>query len=399
MINAVALVLAGGRIGQYGVLTQNRAKGALTFAGHFRIIDFALSCLRRAHIEQIGIIIQYLPSSLIEHVGVGIPWDLNGYGRSLKIMPPFVGVEKTEWYKGTADALYQNLNFLDDANSEDVIVMSGEHVVDVDFQDAIHAHHDQKADITFIVKEMPADICSTRFGYVTTDDADRIDRFVEKPTTIPSGLVSTGIYIFKTGVLRKLLQQQAGGPNQNLAKDILEKFAPSLRCYAYRMPGEWGYMETIADFFNTQMYCLTNEGFERLQRWEVLTNLDFRGVGFAAASKICDGAKVTSSLISPNCHIEGTVERCILSPGVVVKKNAVVRDSIIMHDCVVENGAEISHVVSDRDVHFGMNSHVGQDREGKPQPDDLVLVGKGARIGDKATVSAGTQIPARSVVK
>jgi glucose-1-phosphate adenylyltransferase len=223
MNNTVALVLAGGRIGQYGVLTQNRAKGALTFAGHFRVIDFALSCLRRAQIEQIGIIIQYLPSSLIEHVGVGIPWDLNGYGRSLKIMPPFVGVEKTEWYKGTADALYQNLNFLDDSNPEDVIVMSGEHVVDVDFQDALHAHHDQKADVTFIVKEMPADRCSSRFGYVTTDDADRIERFVEKPATIPSQLVSTGIYIFKAAVLRKLLQQQAGGPDQNLAKDILEK--------------------------------------------------------------------------------------------------------------------------------------------------------------------------------
>ena len=399
MNNAVALVLAGGRIGQYGVLTQNRAKGALTFAGHFRIIDFALSCLRRAHIEQIGIIIQYLPSSLIEHVGVGIPWDLNGYGRSLKIMPPFVGVEKTEWYKGTADALYQNLNFLDDANPKDVIVMSGEHVVDVDFEDALHAHHDQKADITFIVKEMPSEECSTRFGYVTTDEADRIERFVEKPTTIPSGLVSTGIYIFKTEVLRKLLQQQAGSPEQNLAKDILEKLAPSMRCYAYRMPGEWGYMETIADFFNTQMFCLTNEGFERMQRWEVLTNLDFRGVGFAAASKICDGAKVTSSLISPNCHIEGTVERSILSPGVVVKKDAVVRDSIIMHDCVVETGAQLSHVVSDRDVHFGMKSHVGQDHEGLPQPEELVLVGKGVRIGDKATVAAGTQVPARSVVK
>ena len=399
MKNVIALVLAGGRVGQYGVLTRNRAKGALTVAGHYRIVDFALSCLRRAHIDRIGLIIQYLPASLIEHVGVGIPWDLNGYGRVLKIMPPFVGIEKTEWYKGTADALYQNMNFVDDFDPDEIVVMSGEHVVNLDFADVLNTHRDQKAEITFVVKEMPRHLCSQRFGYVTVNDAGRIESFAEKPDTPPSTLVSTGIYVFNAPVLRALLEQHAASPDQNLAKHILEDRAASMRCYAYQMPGEWEYMETVADFFELQMRFLQPESFERLQRMGVVTNLEFRGVGFAPAAKIAAGATVAGAMISPNCRIGGTVERSILSPGVVVMEGAEVRDSIIMHDCVVEAGAVVNRTIADRDVVFGAGSRVGSAGEGSPRPEDLVLVGKAARIGAGAVLEPGTQVQPRAEVR
>lgn len=399
MKNVIALVLAGGRVGQYGVLTQNRAKGALTVAGHYRIVDFALSCLRRAHIDRIGLIIQFLPSSLIEHVGVGIPWDLNGCGRVLKIMPPFVGIEKTEWYKGTADALSQNMNFVDDFDPEEIVVMSGEHVVNLDFADVLNAHRDHKADITFVVKEMPRDRCSHRFGYVTVNDAGRIESFVEKPDEPPSNLVSTGIYVFKAPVLRTLLEQHASSPDQNLAKHILEGKASAMRCHAYQMPGEWEYMETVADFFELQMRFLQPETFERFQRMGVLTNLEFRGVGFAPAAKIAPGATVTDAMISPNCRIDGTVERSILSPGVVVMEGAEVRDSIIMHDCVVKAGAVLHRTIADRDVVFGAGCRVGTPGKGSPKPEDLVLVGKAARIADNAVLAPGAQVQPRTEVR
>src|SRR5262245_44601373 len=174
MRDVMALVLAGGKMGDYGVLTQNRAKGALTFAGTYRIIDFALSNLVNAQISQIGIIIQYLPASLIEHVGVGQPWDLNGYGRMLKIMPPFVGMEKTIWYKGTADAIFQNLNFVRDAKPEHVVMLSGEHIYHLDYQAVLQSHRDRNADITIVTKELPAERLNRRFGYVVSDDSGRI---------------------------------------------------------------------------------------------------------------------------------------------------------------------------------------------------------------------------------
>ncbi len=393
MKNVMALVLAGGRTGHYGVLTQNRAKGALTFAGNYRIIDFALSNLRRARIEQIGIIMQYLPASLIEHVGVGHPWDLNGYGRCLKIMPPFVGVERTEWYKGTADALYQNLNFVEDLAPEHIVVTSGEHVCHLDFRALLDAHRDQRADITFVTKEMPAARCTRRFGYVVADESGRVTSFVEKPDTPPGRVTSIGTYVFRAPVLRELLESNRDPEKQNLSKHLLQDQPQRLRCYAFPMDGEWEYMEGVEDYYRVQMELLQPGGLDLLRRWNLLTNLEFRGVGFAPAAHIGRGASVEESLIGANCRIEGTVLRSILSPGTVVAEGAVVRDSILMHDCTVESAAVLDGVVADRDAVFGQ-----QSRAGAPgAPGGLTLVGKAARVAGGVTVPAGGQVPPRTV--
>lgn len=393
MKNVIALVLAGGRTGQYGVLAQNRAKGALTFAGNYRIIDFALSNLRRARIEQIGIIMQYLPASLIEHVGVGHPWDLNGYGRCLKIMPPFVGVERTEWYKGTADALYQNLNFVEDLAPEHIVVTSGEHVCHLDFAALLDAHRDQRADITFVTKEMPATRCTQRFGYVVADESGRVSSFVEKPETPPSRLASIGTYVFRAPVLRDLLGSNRDPEKQNLSKHILENQASRLRCYAFPMDGEWEYMDGVGDYYRVQMELLQAGGLDRLRRWNLLTNLEFRGVGFAPASHFGPEARVEESLIGANCRVDGTVMRSILSPGTVVARGATVRDSVLMHDCTVDAGAVVESVIADRDAAFGEHSHTGAPGPGAA----LTLVGKAARIAAGVSVAAGDQVAPRSV--
>jgi glucose-1-phosphate adenylyltransferase len=401
MKNVIALVLAGGRTGQYGVLTRNRAKGALTFASQYRIVDFALSNLKNSGIEKIGLVIQYLPASLIEHVGVGIPWDLYGYGRCLKIMPPFVGVETTAWYKGTADALWQNWNFVEDCNPEHIVVLSGEHVYYLDFRPAIEFHREMRADVTMITCDLPPEDCRSRFGYVFVGENSRVERFIEKPETPPHTCVSTGMYVFKREVLEELLRENATADKHNLAKDILEPRVHTLNSYAYPMLGRWDYMENVIDYFNTHMRFLRHDQFSCLQSWKILTNLEFRDVGVAPAARIAPTASVTNSLLGPKCIVEGTVENSVLSPGVRVARKAIVRNCILMHDCIVEEGAELNYVVSDRDTIFGARCRVGAQGANPHAPagvGPLTLVGKHARIGAKVIVPQGRDVDHREVI-
>lgn len=402
MKKVVALVLAGGRTGQYGVLTRNRAKGALTFASHYRIIDFTLSNLKNSGIEQVGLVIQYLPASLIEHVGVGLPWDLYGYGRCLKIMPPFVGVETTEWYKGTADALWQNWNFVEDCDPEHIVVLSGEHVYHLDFRPVLEFHRDMRADVTMITCDLPPEKRRPRFGYVFVGDNARIERFIEKPEVPPNTCTSTGMYIFKRDVLAELLRSNASAEHHNLAKHILEPLVHTLNSYAYCMPGPWEYMENVIDYFDAQMALLEDDHFAALQRWGILTNLEFRDVGVAPPARIEAGARVENSFLGAKCLIEGTVENSILSPGVRVAKGAVVRNSIIMHDCVIEQDAQLEFVVSDRDTIFGRGCRVGGSEQNAAAAvglGPLTLIGKRARIGERITISQGQEVDHRQIIE
>ncbi|MCX7019852.1 MAG: sugar phosphate nucleotidyltransferase [bacterium] len=404
MKKVVALMLAGGRTEHYGVLTRNRPKAALTFAANYRVADFALSNLCNSHIEQIGIIIQYLPGSLIGHVGVGRHWDLEGYGRVLKIMPPFVGIQKTEWYKGTADALHQNMNFVEDMKPEHVIVLSGEHVYHLDFADVARAHRGSNADITFVTRDMPAAQCAKRYGYVVAGRDGRVTAFREKPATPPSTLVSTGIYVFKTGVLASLLEQNAPSQEHNLARDVLEPHAGGFDSRIYMMPGNWEYMETVKDYYDLQFRMMFGEGLKQMRQWRLLTNLEYRGVGFKPPVYYGPGAQVTDMAAGAGCHIEGTVERSILSPGVRVGRRAIVRDSILMHDCVVEEDARVCGVIADKDARFMPGCRVGagqSDDSGQSEAlagfGGLTLVGKGAVVPENAVIPRGAQIQPKRV--
>lgn len=400
MRDVVALVLAGGRIGNYGVLTLNRAKAALTYAANYRIIDFALSNLRHAQIEHIGLIIQFLPASLIEHVGVGQAWDLSTYGRTMKIMPPFVGVEKTQWYKGTADALSQNMNMIVDLKPRDVIVLSGEHVYHLDYKSVLAAHRDSNAEITMVVKELPPERCSKRFGYVVIGDEHRVRAFAEKPEVPPSTTVSTGIYVFRTEVLQRLLAENVKTPEYNLARDIIATYAPKMNTYAYVMNDYWEYLENVQEYYQTQFDLMADENFDKLRQWGILTNLEYRGVGFAPAAKFGPHSEASNSLVAPKCHIDGVLEHSILSPGVEVRAHAGVRNTILMHDCAVAESAMLDHVISDKDARFGEGCKVGVangthhvDRSAEASGfTDLTLIGKGVYIGPGVVVPRGFQV-------
>ncbi len=401
MKNVVALVLAGGQMGDYGVLTQNRAKGALTVAGIYRIVDFALSNLVNSGINHIGLIIQYLPGSLIEHVGVGQPWDLDNYGKNLKIMPPFVGMAHTAWYKGTADAIFQNLNFLRDLKAEHVIVLSGEHVFRLNFNSVLETHYRNNADLTVVTHQLPPERQSLRFGYVTTDDEGRVAAYHEKPASPPSDIAATGIYVFKASALTELMTQNATDTEHNLAKDVIQRFAAQCRTYEYRHEECWEYLETVRDYYDAHFRLMTHGHFEILRKWELITNLKFRNVGHAPAAVFGKECHVEASMISPRCNIQGTVTNSILSPGVRVEAGAVVANSIIWHDCTIGKNARVDGVIADRDVIINDGAVVGQ-MEDFPTDEavdhPLTLIGKAATIGEGIVIPPGTQIRAAKML-
>jgi glucose-1-phosphate adenylyltransferase len=400
MNDIVALVLAGGRIGGYGVLTLNRAKAALPFAGHYRIIDFALTNLSDSGIHKIGIIIQYLPASLIEHVGAGHAWDLYGYGNLVKIMPPFVGVGTTAWYKGTTDAVYRNLNLVIDMNPDHTLILGGEHVYRMDFSDLLRFHEEKDADLTIVAKHLSPEQLSTRFGYLRTDDSSRVTLFKEKPSEPIGDFASLGIYLFKKDVLlSKLTDAIKHNPSYNLPTDIIEGMISSSRVFAFQFDGYWDYLETVQQYYNAQRLLLHPDSPIDLGAWVIKTNLEDRGLGFRTPTYLGRQSCIEDSLISPGCTIEGSVRRSILSPGVTVAPGAVVEDSILMHDCTVADGAHLKFVICDKDVIFEKGVSVGHNEdcactnpELPPGTFPLTLIGKGVIVGEGIHVGAKSQI-------
>jgi len=378
MQRAAALVLAGGHIEGYGVLTRNRAKAALPFGGFFRIVDFCLTSLARSGIERVGLICQYLPASLIEHVGTGAPWGLNGFGREIRIMPPFVGVGKIEWYRGTADAIYQNLNLVYDWNPSYVIICSGEHIYNMDFGEVVAFHESEGNDLTIVEKQLPPERLSERFGYVTSDETGRVSRFDEKPHRPPCDRVSIGVYVFTTDVLIEQLERLGQGEKCfNLARDIIPPMVKTHKVMTYRFDGYWNYLETVGDYYKANLSLLDDSPEIDLEGWEVLTNLEDRSLGRRPSGFFGPSAEVADSLIGPGCRIEGRVERSIISPGVVVERGALVSHSILMHDTLVKEGARVHQTIADKDVVFERNCKVGFEADDSPDaPIRLTLVGK-----------------------
>jgi len=261
MDRVAAMVLAGGRNEGFGVLTRNRAKAALPYAGHYRLIDFALSNLSDAGVPRVGVIIQYLPGSLLDHVGIGGAWDYDGVQRRLKVMPPFVGVGDTEWFLGSADALRRNLDFIHPERGTDVIVCSGEHVYSIDFAEIIEFHRQRRADLTIVAMREQSARRSIRFGRVEFDpDTLRVRRFEEKPPAPFSDWISIGVYVFRSEALVEGLQGSLDGkmPN-NLPKEVVEPISRGQNTWAYVFEGPWEYVQDLGDYYQGHMDLLSGD--------------------------------------------------------------------------------------------------------------------------------------------
>lgn len=402
MNKVLAVVLAGGNVAGYGVMARNRAKAALTFAGHYRICDFVLSNLSNSGVSRVGLLIQYLPGSLMAHVGNGHWWELSGGERVFKIMPPFMGFGKTNWFRGTGDSIFRNLDFIEESDAEHVLVLSCEHVYSMNFALLYQYHLDTDSAMTVVTTRLPSHRLSRRFGYPEVDPkSGRLLKMTEKPERPLGDQVFTGIALFRRDVLVNRLIENAQNPGMdNLTYHVIVPLSEQRPCYAYELKDYWDYLEHIGVYHEVHMQMAAGKSPIQPGEWDVMTNLSYRSLGSLPPTIYTPTAEVSDSMISPGAVIGGKVSRSVISPGVTIQEGAVVEDSVLLHDCLVGPGSRLRRVIADRDVVFGPDCALGEGPEApkgiNPElPENhnqLVLVGKAARVAPGLVMEPASQV-------
>ncbi len=392
-----AVILAGGEGSRLGVLTDKRAKPAVPFAGKYRIIDFTLSNCVNSEINDVMILTQYRPHSLNEHIGAGRPWDLDrSFSGGIQVYQPYRGRLATDWYKGTADALGQNLSFVQRGGPDLVLVLSGDHIYKMNYSALIEYHVAKAADVTIGTLNVTREE-ATRMGILGTDEDLRVTQFVEKPKEPPGTLASMGIYVFPLSVLSQVLLEDSRrrDSSHDFGKDILPRMvANNMKVHAYPFEDYWVDVGTIEAYWQSQMDLLKAPPPLDLndRSWVIHTRSEER-----PPVSIREGAEIKDSMITDGCVIgEGArVERSVLSPGVVVGPRAVIRESVILTDASIAAGARVERAILDKFVHVGKGARVGQlgrttDSVG------ITTVGKNAHIPERMTVPRGAVVDADS---
>ncbi|MFH1279859.1 MAG: sugar phosphate nucleotidyltransferase [Candidatus Eisenbacteria bacterium] len=404
MCKVAALILAGGRVDELSVLTLERPKSALPFGGTYRFIDFALSNLMRSGIERVGILSQYRSYSLIRHIGIGSSWDLVGRDRGTDMLPPQKGAQATDWYRGTADAVYQNLEFLEHHRPDLVLVLSGDHVYSMDYRPLVRYHTEKKADMTAVFVEVGADQAH-RFGIGRIDGEDgdvggRLVEYVEKPPASGPGWASMTVYLFRPDLLLRLVTENArSGRSWEFGRDIIPGMLGRYRAYGYRYRGYWGYSRTVDEYWRCNMDILGGEPAVDLDGWEVRTNLDDWGLRDRPPSIVRAGSRVSDARIAVGSVVCGEVTRSILFPGCRVAEGAVVRDSILFPDVRVGPGAVLDRVIADERTVIEGNARIGEGNDMTPNRVHPHLLRTGiSLIGRRAHVPAGVRIGRNCVI-
>lgn len=383
-------ILVGGQGSRLSVLSEHRAKPAVPFAGKYRIIDFTLTNCVYSGLFRIFLLTQYRPRSLMEHVGVGKPWDLDRKWGGIQFLHPYLGYRGSWWYGGTADALVQNLNVLKGSDAEQVLVLSGDHVYKMNYEHLLQAHRDSGWDATVGVIEVPWD--QTRhFGVLKADAAGRIVEFEEKPLQARSNLVSMGVYVFQRQALIDILEtEKSNHPNLDFGKHVIPALIPGGRAGSYRYGGYWLDIGTVDSYFAASMDLVCDEPPLNLfdEDWHILTREHNR-----APSCLESGADVRTSIVTDGCHVAGTVEDSVLGPGVVVEAGAVVRGSVLMDDCLVRRDARIERCILDKRVRVGAGAVLGAAESGRANEEQPEVLSQGITI-----VGKNTRIPAHQRV-
>ncbi|MBI1799690.1 MAG: glucose-1-phosphate adenylyltransferase [Candidatus Eisenbacteria bacterium] len=393
MREVMALVLSGGGGERLSVLSSERAVSAIPFGGKYRIIDFALSNCCHSEIERIGVITQYAPTSLHDHIGSGRAWDLDRRGGGIVILQPYQTRTSAGWYRGTADAIAQNWDVIEERGCSRVLILSGDHVYLMDYRALIDAHLAQGAEATLAVAPVAADQ-THRFGIVTLDAAGDVERLVEKPRERIGSLASMGVYVFECRALRDRLQDSS----VDLVVDVVTPMlASGTRVAAHRFESYWEDVGTIASYYRANLELLEDEPKLVLddRRWPILTRDEER-----PPVRIGDQARIERSLISNGCRIEGTVRRSVLSPGVVVEPGAVIEDSVVLQDVVVGREARVRRSILDKYARIGERARIGAwaapaDARAIPGPawlEGLVLIGKDSRLPAGLCVEPGVVV-------
>ena len=383
----VAMLLAGGQGSRLYVLTGSMAKPAVPFGGKFRIIDFPLSNCTNSGIDTVGVLTQYRPLELNTYIGSGQPWELDRMNGGVHILPPYQSAGGAVWYKGTANAIYQNIGFVDLYDPEYVLILSGDHIYKMDYSDMLRRHKETGADCTISVMEVPWEEAS-RFGIMSVDDEDNITEFAEKPREPKSNLASMGIYVFTWKKLREYLIADEADPasDNDFGKNIIPAMLEAgENLYTYTFDGYWKDVGTIESLWEANMDLLEMPMPIDLydKRWRIYA----RNPGMPP-HYIADGAKVVNCLITEGCEVRGVINHSVLFAGVTVETGAEITDAVIMPGAVIERGAVVRRAIIAENAHIGAGAVVGEET-GK-----IAVVGHNAVIpaGDK--VAAGVQVDA-----
>ena len=353
MRDVLALVLAGGSGERLSVLAAERAVSAIPFGGKYRVIDFPLSNCCHSGIHRLGVLTQHAPASLHDHIGSGRAWDLDGLEPGVAILQPYMTRDQAGWYRGTADAIAQNWDAVEESRAERVLVLSGDHVYKMDYRGLFHAHERTEAPVTIAVLPVSAER-TRRFGMVTVDDDGRVRHFEEKPERTDARLASMGVYLFESEVLREALR----GRPRDLALDVIRTMIDAgERVQTYPFEGYWEDVGEVATYYRASMDLLRPN--PRLQlhdaRWSVLTRDEER-----PPVLLLPGADVQGSLVANGCRVAGKVRNSVLFPGVQVHPGAEVSDSVLMQDVVVSRNARVRAAILDKFVRVGEGASLGE---------------------------------------
>ena len=374
----IAMLLAGGQGSRLGVLTSKVAKPAVAFGGKYRIIDFPLSNCINSGIDTVGVLTQYQPLRLNTHIGIGIPWDLDRNVGGVTVLPPYEKSTSSEWYTGTANAIYQNMNYMEMYNPDYVLILSGDHIYKMDYEVMLDFHKENHADVTIATMPVPLGEAS-RFGIVITDEENRIQEFEEKPAQPRSNLASMGIYIFSWPVLKEALKALSEQPACDFGKHIIPYcHEKKQRLFAYEYNGYWKDVGTLGSYWeaNMELIDIIPEFNLYEEYWKIYTNS-----GILPPHYISDQSAVEKSIIGNGCDIYGEVHSSVISSGVTIGKGSVVRDSIIMKDAVIGDHCVIDKAIIAENVQIGDNVTLGtgSDTPNKMRPDiygfGLVTIG------------------------
>ena len=354
----MAMLLAGGQGSRLGILTMDKAKPAIAFGGKYRIIDFPMSNCVNSGVDTVGVLTQYQPLTLNAHIGIGVPWDLDRVNGGVSILAPHMREgEIGSWYSGTANAIYQNIDYIDSCNPEYVLILSGDHIYKMDYAAMLKYHKENNADATIAVLEVPMEDAS-RFGIMNADENDKIYEFEEKPEHPKSNLASMGIYIFTWSNLRKaLIEDEKIHPDSDFGKHIIPKMlGEGQSLYAYRFKDYWKDVGTIESYWAANMELIkTLPEFNLYEDfWKIYTKSDYQPPQYTG-----ENASIKTSIVSEGAQIYGSIEHCVISKNVTIEEGAVVKDSIIMEGCVIGKNAVLDRVIVDQNTVIGDNVKMG----------------------------------------
>ena len=392
----IAMLLAGGQGSRLGVLTSDVAKPAVSFGGKYRIIDFPLSNCINSGIDTVGVLTQYQPLVLNAHIGIGIPWDLDRNNGGVTVLPPYEKSDNSEWYTGTANAIYQNLKYMENYNPEYVLILSGDHIYKMDYEAMLDFHKQKGADVTIAAIPVPMEEAS-RFGVVITDEYDRITEFEEKPPQPRSNLASMGIYIFSWPVLRESLIALKDQNNCDFGKHIIpylhEKNSPM---YAYEFNSYWKDVGTLGSYWEATMELidLIPEFNLYEEFWKIYTNQEIIEPQF-----VSDGSVVEKAIIGAGAQIYGEVYNSVLGAGVVIDEGTVVRDSIIMTGAHIGKNCTVDRGIIAENCEIGDNTLIGVGESAESELNASVYAFDLAVIGENSIIPSNVKIGKNTAVK